>query len=243
MFLLVSFWTLNKLSYLTYKRRNWTSIRRSCTMSYKRLTFNSGHVCTGNFNCWLSEYLACWSNLKDSILLSQSLFCGQYSHNNIAKQTSFLMIQTLIMNRLYKKKLELTDKTQNNNFPMSFDYEYIGSKYIKYQIYPNFTKFLQLLGIYSRRLSARSVSNFLSLSKKIGLTHLSNHSAFPFSLNWGNHSLSRVFVKETFTFYLAPPWPTLGHYWVDSLTHPMLITALLQCHLKVTGSPATRMDQ
>ena len=99
---------------------------------------------------------------------------------------------------------------------MSFDYEYIGSKYIKYQIYTNFTKFLQLLGIYSRLLNTRSVSNFLSLSKKIGLTHLSNHSAFPFSLNWGNHSLSRAFVKETFTFYLAPPWPTLGHYWVDS---------------------------
>ena len=50
---------------------------------------------------------------------------------------------------------------------MSFDYEYIGSKYIKYQIYPNFTKFLQLLGIYNRRLSTRSVSDFLSLSKKL----------------------------------------------------------------------------
>ena len=38
-------------------------------------------------------------------------------------------------------------------------------------------------------------------------------------------------IKEMLLFFiysLAAPWPTWGHYWRDSVTHPMLITAFIQ---------------
>ena len=42
--------------------------------------------------------------------------------------------------------------------------------------------------------------------------------------------------------YLAAPWPNLGYYWGDSLTHPMLITAFYIFDPKVTGSFVTRFE-
>ena len=45
-----------------------------------------------------------------------------------------------------------------------------------------------------------------------------------------------------FNCYLAAPRPTLGHYWGDSLNHPMLITTYYIFDQKVTGSLLTRLD-
>ena len=41
--------------------------------------------------------------------------------------------------------------------------------------------------------------------------------------------VEKVLLLQRFFFncYLAAPWPTLGHYWGGSLTHPMLIIAFL----------------
>ena len=41
--------------------------------------------------------------------------------------------------------------------------------------------------------------------------------------------------------YLAVPRSTLGHYWRDSLTHPMLITAFYIFDPKVTESLLARL--
>ena len=40
--------------------------------------------------------------------------------------------------------------------------------------------------------------------------------------------------------YLVAPWPNLGYYWGDSLTHPMLITVFFIFDPKVTGSLVRR---
>ena len=40
--------------------------------------------------------------------------------------------------------------------------------------------------------------------------------------------LSHLFMCYFFICCLAAPWPTLGHCWGNSLTHPFLITALLK---------------
>ena len=45
----------------------------------------------------------------------------------------------------------------------------------------------------------------------------------------------------SFNYYLAAPWPTLGHYGGDSLTHPMLITVFYIFDPRVTGSLVTRL--
>ena len=43
-----------------------------------------------------------------------------------------------------------------------------------------------------------------------------------------------IYVKfYFFNCYLAAPRPTLGHFWGDNLTHPMLITAFL--HFRAEG--------
>ena len=44
-----------------------------------------------------------------------------------------------------------------------------------------------------------------------------------------------------FNCYLAAPQPTLDHYWADSLTHPMLITAFYIFDPRVTKSLITRL--
>ena len=44
-----------------------------------------------------------------------------------------------------------------------------------------------------------------------------------------------------FNCYLAAPWPNLGHYRGDSLTHPMLITVFYIFDPKVTGSLIARL--
>ena len=43
-----------------------------------------------------------------------------------------------------------------------------------------------------------------------------------------NICLKESFFHTFFNWYFAVPWPTLGHYWEDTLTHLMLITAFLQ---------------
>ena len=63
------------------------------------------------------------------------------------------------------------------------------------------------------------------------------HSDFQF---FTIHNSKLVFLVF-FNCYLAAPWPTLGHYRGDSLTHPMLITAFYIFDLKVTGSLITRL--
>ena len=52
-----------------------------------------------------------------------------------------------------------------------------------------------------------------------------------------------VFSLKMFFFNccLAAPWPTLGHYWGNSLTYLMLITALYFFGPKVTGSLIMRL--
>ena len=46
--------------------------------------------------------------------------------------------------------------------------------------------------------------------------------------------------KFFFNYYLAAPRPFLGHYWGDSLTHPMSLTALYIFDPKVTRSLVTK---
>ena len=55
------------------------------------------------------------------------------------------------------------------------------------------------------------------------------------------HLWDMLFFFFFFNCYLAAPWPTLGHYRGDSLTHPMLITAFYIFNPKVTGSLVTRL--
>ena len=52
---------------------------------------------------------------------------------------------------------------------------------------------------------------------------------------------AKHFFSIFFICYLAAPWPTLGHYRGDSLTHPMLITVYYIFDLKVTRSLITRL--
>ena len=44
-----------------------------------------------------------------------------------------------------------------------------------------------------------------------------------------------------FNQFFGCPWPTLGHYGEDNLTHLMLITALFNFDPRVTGSLVTRL--
>ena len=60
----------------------------------------------------------------------------------------------------------------------------------------------------------------ISKSKTVlGIIHLVRTQNFPQKLNF-------------FICYLAAPWPILDHYRGDSLTHPMLITALFSFDAK-----------
>ena len=50
-----------------------------------------------------------------------------------------------------------------------------------------------------------------------------------------------IYVKfYFFNCYLAAPRPTLGHFWGDNLTHPMLITAFL--HFRAEGHREPRNE-
>ena len=55
-----------------------------------------------------------------------------------------------------------------------------------------------------------------------------------FSTQGLSHALTAWFFFF-FNCYLAAPWPTLGHYRGDSLTHPMLITAGFFLHFRPEG--------
>ena len=61
----------------------------------------------------------------------------------------------------------------------------------------------------------------------------------------GKHIQEPICIYQQFFFffncYLAAPWPTLGHYQGDSLTHLMLITAFYIFDPKVTGSLVARL--
>ena len=64
------------------------------------------------------------------------------------------------------------------------------------------------------------------ICKTIGYSLGSSLEALAHRRNIASLSLfyRHYFVKGFFNFYLAVPWPTLGHYQEVSLTHPMLIT-------------------
>ena len=63
------------------------------------------------------------------------------------------------------------------------------------------------------------------------------HSDFQF---FTIHNSKLVFLFF-FNCYLAAPWPTLGHYRGDSLTHLMLITVFCIFDPRVTGSRVMRL--
>ena len=58
---------------------------------------------------------------------------------------------------------------------------------------------------------------------------------------WRHHRRCYI-IKVPFMFFLTAIWPTLGDCWGDSLTHPMLITAVYVFD-KVTGSLVTLAER